>query len=279
MDLLYPLTAILGESLGITIDKLNFRKNRIAAMHLLRLVFVGMGLSLATYIVLTGKTLPAFSLVAISLLMLLALVSFLSNVFDILSLKVDDLSLREPMVGFQPILAGFFGYLFFPDERQTGFLIAFSLSAIIVYFGTHRRKLKRLQKKGMLYLSIGIFFEALLPSIYQFTMDYVSPEYIAFFRVIGILILIYAFLPIKRYKKTLSKTTYGLGAGVIYALTTVASLYAIQALGVAQTMLLLLLSPALIYLIGYFILHEKVRKGEVASSAALAGIALTAVFI
>lgn len=277
MDLLYPLTAIIGESVGVTLDKLNFRKNRIAAMHLMYLVFVGMGLSLAAYIILTGKPLPDFSVAAIGLLMLIAFVSFLSNVFGFLSLKVDDLSLREPMIGFEPILAGLFGYLLFPDERKDSFLIVFALSAVIVYFGTHRRKLKRLQKKGMFYLSLMVFFEALLPSIYQFTMGYVNPEYIAFFRVVGVLILIYAFLPIKRYKRTASKTIYGLTAGVVYALATVASLYAIQTLGVAQTMLLLLLSPAMIYLIGYFVLHEKVRKGEIASSIALAGIVLVAI--
>lgn len=272
MDFLFPLTAIISESLAKTVDKLNFKKNRIAAIHLMRLVFIGMGISLLLYILVTGKSLPDFSFIALGLVVLVAFVSFMCNVFDFLSLKADDISLREPMLGFEPILAGLFGYFLFPAEREEGFILAFALSTLVVYFGTHRRKLKRLQKKGMFYLSLAVLFYGILPSLYKFTMEYVDPEYLALFRVVGILLLASLFLPVRRYKKSIGKTTYGLVSGVVYALGTVASLYAIQALGVAQTMLLLLLSPALMYLVGYFVLKERVRPGEVISSAALAVI-------
>ena len=274
MDFLYPLTAIVSEAFAKTIDKLNFRKNHINAMHLMRLVFVGMSLSLLFYILLAGKSFPQFSLIALSLMLLIALVSFVGNIFDYLSLKSDDLSLREPMLGFDPVVAGLFGYLLFPAERKSGFLLAFVLSAIVAYLGTHRRKLRAYQKKGMFYLLLGVLFYALLPSIYKLTLEYISPEYIAFFRVAAILLLASIFLPLPKRARSPSKTIYGLSSGVVYAAGTVASLYAIQKLGVVVTMLLLLLAPALMYLAGYFVLKEKVRKGEIASSAALAAIVI-----
>lgn len=275
MEFLFPLASIVSEATAKTIDKLNFSTTRISPNYLMRLVFLGMAGSLLVYVLITSKPLPDFSMAAAGFVILIALVSFAGNVFDYLSLKSDDLSLREPMLGFEPILAGLFGYLFFASERNPVLLPAFLLSAVVVYFGTHQRRLGRLQKRGMLYLLLAVLFYALLPSVYKLTLPYISPEYIALFRVVAILLLVSLLLPVRRTKKRLKngrtarRTVFGLGSGVIYAVGTVTSLYAIQTLGVAQTMLLLTLGPALIYLSGYFILKEKERKGEIISSACL----------
>lgn len=277
MDFLFPLTAVVSEATGKTIDKLNFRKNRIAPMLLMRLVFIGMSFWLLLYILLAGKPLPDFSFIAAGLMLTIAFVSFIGNVFDTLSLKADDLSLREPMIGFEPILAGFVGYLLFPTERKSGFLLAFALSAVVVYLGTHRRKLRVRQGKGMFYLFLAVIFYSTLPSIYKWTLDYINPEYISLFRVISILILASFFFPVQRRKHSPKKVFYALASGFAYAIGAVASLYAIQKLGVIQTMLLLLLGPSLKYFASWFILREKVRKGELASSATLAVIVLVSI--
>lgn len=279
MDFLFPLTAIISETAGKTVNKLNFAKNNISAMHLMRLDFVGMGITLLLYVLIAGRSFPSLSLVAFGLMLLVILVSFISNVCDDTSLKTNDLSLREPLKGFIPILAGLVGYLLFPSERKISLLIAFVLSTVVVYFGTHRRKLNTTQRKGMVLLLICVICEAFLPSIYKQTLQYVSPEFIALFRVAGILLLASIFFPIKKHMKSSSKLAYGLTSGFIYAIGTVASLYAIQKLGVVQTMLLLLLAPALMYLTSYFILKEKVRRGEVVSSLLLALIVLVAIVV
>lgn len=273
MEFLFPLVSIVSEATAKTIDKLNFSTTRISPNYLMRLVFLGMAGSLLVYVLITSKPLPDFSLAAVGFVVLIALVSFAGNVFDYLSLKSDDLSLRESMLGFEPILAGLFGYLFFASERNPVLLPAFLLSAVVVYFGTHQRRLGKRQTKGMFYLLLAVILYALLPSVYKLTLPYVSPEYIALFRVAAILLLASLLLPVrhrKRHsKKTVRQIAFGLGSGVIYAVGTVTSLYAIQTLGVAQTMLLLTLGPALIYFSGYFILKEKERKGEIISSACL----------
>lgn len=280
-NLLYPLIAIVAEISAKTVDKLNFKNNRIAPRQLMLLIFIGMSLSLLLFIIITRQPFPAISLVALGLLVLVGVVSFASNVFDVLSLKVDDLSLREPMNDFKVILAGMVGYILFPLERRPAFLAVFILGIGIMYYGTHRRKLQKIQKKGMSFFLLCIILEAFLPSIYNLTLDYISPEYIALLRVIAILSLTLLFFPPKKMFTTLSsgKLTYGFASGFIYAVGTVASLYAIDKLGVVQTMLILLLGPALHYIAGYFVLKEKVRRGEVLSSLLLAGVALTALLV
>lgn len=244
------------------------------------LVFMGMSLSLLLVIHVTRQHEPPLPLVALGLMALITVVSFGSNVFDYLSLKADDISLREPMDDFEIMVAGLFGYILFPTERKPAFLIVFVLGIFIMYWGTHCRKLRNFQKKGMSFFLLSIILEALLPSIYKITLKHIDPTYIALFRTVAVLVLTSLFFPLKKTLKgiSLKKISYGLASGVIYAVGTVTSLYAIHLLGVVQTMLILLLGPALRYLAAYFILREKVRKGEMISSLLLAGLALAAVF-
>lgn len=280
MDFSYLFTSIVAESTGKTLDKLNFRKNKIHPRQSLLLAFLVMSLSVAGYIVLRHQSLPQLSLPAIFLLIGIALFSFGGNVFDEISLQKDDLSLREPLVDFEPIATGLLAYLLFPEERKPAILVAFILGALIVRWGVHRRKLRAYQKKGMTYLWIAVALYAIVPILYKQALDYLSPEYIALFRIISIFVLLLLFFRPKRNKKlTPSMVKYGVPAGVMYAVGAVVSLYAIQSYGLVLTMLFLMLGPALRYLAGQFILHEKVRKGEVLSSLMLAIVVAIAAFV
>ncbi|HSW37122.1 MAG TPA: DMT family transporter [Candidatus Saccharimonadales bacterium] len=280
MGLLFTLIAIGGVSIGATIDKLNFSKNHISFRQVMALVFLAMSVSLLLFIIVTKQPFPKFSLFSFGLIALIALVSFAGNIFDYLSLKVDDLSLREPMLDFEPILAGLVGYFLFPAERRIGFLVAFILGAFVVYWGTHRRSLRKLQRKGMSYLLLSAVFYALLPSIYKVAMVYIGPAYISFFRVTAILLLTMLFFPVRKlHRLSPGKVAYSFSAGIFYALAAVAGLYAIKALGVVLTSLLMLLGPVLRYLASYFILKEKVRSGEVFASFLLVAVILVSIFI
>jgi drug/metabolite transporter (DMT)-like permease len=280
MDFMYLFTSILAESVAKTIDKLNYHRNRITPRVMMFLVFLVMTISITTYIVITRQSVPHISPRVVLLLLGVGAFSFGGNVFDELSLKADDLSLREPLVDFEPILAGLVGYAVFPSQRKTAFLIAFILGGFIVRWGIHRRKLRKGQKKGMFYLLIGVMLYAILPSLYQETLHYISPSYLAFFRVTAILVLTSIFFPPKKWKGfTTKRVSYVIAAGIIYAIGAIASLYAIRIYGVVLTMLFLMLGPALRYLAGQFILHEKVRRGEVLSSLMLTLVVALAAFV
>lgn len=273
MGILFSIIAIFCESLGKTIDKVNYRKNRITYRQMLLLAFTGMTISILAFILITGEPLPPFSWPMLGLVILIALFSFAGNVFDEMSVMTDDLSLREPLVDFQPILAGLVGYALFPAQRKPIFLLAFALSAFVVYWGTHRRKLRRRQKKGMTYLLLAAVFYAFLPSIYNVALDYLSPAYISMFRVVSILVLVMIFLPVKRIRKISSaKVRYAFAGSVVYSIEAIAGLYAIKSLGVVVAMMLFMLGPAITYWSSSFILKEKVRTGEMVSSFMLAVI-------
>lgn len=278
MGLLFSLIAIFCESSGKTLDKINFRRNKITYRQSLLLAFLFMSLFLVLFVLVAHQPLPHFTITACILLAIIALFSFGGNVFDEMSLKSNDLSLREPIVDFEPILAGLVGYILFPGERKPIFLLAFLLGALIVYWGSHRRKLRRIQKKGLAQLLLATSFYAFLPSIYQYTLAHMSPVYIALIRCLSILVLLSIFLPVRRVTKlSATKIRYSFAAAAFYALGAVVSIYAIKSLGVVLTMVLLMLGPALRYLSSYFILKEKVRAGEVASSAMLSAVVLISV--
>jgi len=204
VDFFYLLTSILGESTGKTFDKLNFRKNKINPRQSLLLVFAVMGLSVAGYTLLSKQPFRELPLPAIALLVGIALFSFGGNVFDEISLQKDDLSLREPLVDFEPIATGLIAYMLFPDERKTVFLVAFIAGAFIVRWGIHRRKLRNYQKKGMKYLWIAVGLYAIVPVFYKEALDYMTPAYIALFRIVSIFVLLLIFFRPKR--KRLSRS-------------------------------------------------------------------------
>ncbi|MEK7594071.1 MAG: DMT family transporter [Patescibacteria group bacterium] len=280
MDITYLITSIFAESTGKTIDKLNFKKNKIDPRQSLLVTFAVMTLSVLIYVIITGQSLPSLSLAVLALMIGIALFSFGGNVFDEVSLQKTDLSLREPLVDFEPVVTGLLAYALFPEERNPVFLVAFVLCALIVNWGIHRRKLRRSQIKGMFYLWIAVILYAIVPIFYKEALDYMSPEYIALFRLSSIFVLLIIFFRPKRHKRLTSKMIgYSTTAGLAYAVGAVVSIYAIQVYGLVLTMLFLMLGPALRYLAGQLILHEKVRRGEVLSSLMLTIVVAVAAFM
>lgn len=280
MNFLYLLTSIIAESVGKTIDKLNYRKNKIDVRWALLLVFVVMTLSVAAYTMLTHQSFPHITTVVAELLLGIAAFSFLGNVFDELSLKTNDISLREPLVDFEPIATGLIAYALFPAERKPAYLIAFILGALIVRWGIHRRKLRKSQSKGMFYLWIAVVLYAIVPVFYKEALQHLSPTYIALFRLTSVTLLLCLFFRPKHRNTPSGKMVgYSVMSGLAYAVGAVVSLYAIEVYGLGLTMLFLMLGPALRYLAGQFILHEKVRRGEVLSSLMLTLVVAIAAFM
>lgn len=280
MNFMYLFTSILAESTGKTIDKLNFRRNKINPRQSLLVCFAAMSLSVTAYVFITRQPFPTLTPMSLLLLVGIAVFSFGGNVFDELSLQMDDLSLREPLVDFEPIATGLIAYALFPDERKTSYLVAFIAGAFVVRWGIHRRRLRKRQTKGMFYLWVAVALYAIVPVFYKEALESLSPSYVALFRLCSIFILICLFFRPKRKSKLTAKmASYSTVSGIIYGAGAVVSLYAIQAYGLVLTMLFLMLGPAMRYLAGQFILKEKVRRGEVLSSLMLTLVVALAAFI
>lgn len=279
MNIFYLLLSVLGGSAGNVFDKLKFKRNHIDLRHFMFLSFLGMSLCTALFIWLADLPFPELATTSLVLVGLIIGFSFVGNVFDALSLKADDLSLREPLLDFYPILAGIFGYIFFPAERKTIYLWAFVAGIFVVHWGMHRIKLGKIQKKGLGYLVLAITLYAVQPSLEKQALQYLHPAYITLFRVSGIFLLTSIFLPVKNLRGfTSKKIAYSAWSSIACTIGVIAGLYAINAYGVVLTMLFMMLGPGTRYLAGQFILKEKVRKVEVISSLMLTIVVAVAVF-
>jgi len=73
MGFLYLLLSIFAESTGKTIDKLNFRRTRIAARQMNLLEFFAMAVALLLFFFFVKPPLPHFALITVGLVALIAL--------------------------------------------------------------------------------------------------------------------------------------------------------------------------------------------------------------
>lgn len=196
MSLLYPITASVGLVIGKIIDKYNFNKNKITPKQDMFIVFLIMFFGSILFLFLRGTEFPLLNRGLMRILLLLIIVSFIQNFFEFKGVAAKELSFREPISNLQPILTGFFAYLFFPTERELKYLIGIILGTIFIYWG-HTQKRKLQIDKGTIYILFGVIFGALLSSIYKLGLEKITPEYLFLFRTGGTLFLLVIFGKIK----------------------------------------------------------------------------------
>jgi drug/metabolite transporter (DMT)-like permease len=279
MDFIYPFLAVVGEAVATTIDKLNYNKNKIKPNQLLFLLFSTMTVGLLASLIFIHEPFPAMSLEVFVLIIFMIIVSFGQNFFDYVGLHTKNLSLREPINNFEPILASFLAYLLFPSERDVKYIVAILAGTIILYIGNSNRKLRLVFDVGTIYLFLGVVCSAILASVYKLGLEHASPFYLLLFRASGVLLLVQIFFT--PHIKNLSKNqlVMGVGSGLIYIISNLARLYSIKYLGLNFTIMVLLLGPGLIYIGSSLILKEKITVKQIMTSLTLLAVVLWAVYL
>lgn len=278
MHFLLPLLAVFSESIAKTIDKANYNKNKIKPRELLFLLFTTMALGTGLFLAFTDQDLPVLSLGLVGLIALVIIISFAQNLFDYIGLSTNNLSLREPIINFQPILAGFLAYLLFPSERNIQYLVAIVLGVAVIYFGSSQRRFKLQFDRGVVYLFLGTVCSAILVNVYKLGLETIPAPYIFLFRSTGVLLLLLLFFKPNLKKLNGNRIKLGVGSGLLYIVGSISQLYSIQYLGLNFTILLLLLGPGLIYIASSFVLKEKVTRKQIATSVALLAIIIWATY-
>lgn len=279
MNIAYPLLAILGESFGKTVDKLNFNKNRIAPNQLIFLLFSTMVAGLSVALVFAEVPFPSIPAGIGILIAAMIAISSASNFFDFKGLSTTNLSVRQPIANFQPILASFLAYLIFPSERDPKYILAIVAGSAILYLINSDRRLKLKVDRGVIYLTLAMVCSAVLQSVYKLGLESVAPMYLLLFRAAGVLVFSILFLKLNLPSLNKKQVGYGVGAGLLYLLGNLGELYSIHSLGLNATILILLLGPALVYLLCALVLREKVLFRQVAGSAALLLIVILVVYL
>ncbi|MEX2209923.1 MAG: EamA family transporter [Patescibacteria group bacterium] len=280
MVFIFPFIAVLGEVAGKTIDKLNFNRNNIGSNELIILLFGTMLAGILVSLPVIRPPLPDISLALGAALALMIVVSFGQNYFDFKGLSMTNLAVREPIHNFKPILASFLAFAIFPSEREVKYVAAIILGSLILYWGNSNRRLRLQWDRGVFYLFLAAVCSAILASIYKFGLERIDPFYLLLIRTVGILAL--APLLMRRLglrKLSRKQVGYGIAGGIAYLVANLAEYYSIRELGLNFTILILLLGPSLFYLSCSMILKERVTAKQVATSAALLAIIISASYL
>lgn len=279
MSILQPLIAIIGESIAKTIDKLNFNKNKIKPTQLIFLIFSGMFIGLISFILITQESFPILDIKLVSLILLMIIFSLAQNIFDFTGISSKNLSFREPINNFEPIMASFIAFILFPSEREIKIIVAIIIGAIVLYLGNSDKKLDLKLDKGTICLFLAMICSAILVSIYKFGLEFISPSYLFIFRVSGILLILPLLKKINFKELSTTQISYGLFSGFIYFGGFIFRLFSIKNLGLNFTILILLLGPALTYFLSKIILKEKIQFKKIVISFILILIIVLAIYI
>lgn len=275
MTILFSILAVLGDRFGKITDKFNFNKSKIHPDQEFFLVFISMFVGITGFILLTGSTFPILTAITVVVIIAIVVISYLENIFEFEGVKLKSLSYREPLIDFQPLLTSFLAYLLFPSEREIKFIIAIILGVAILYFTKKDRKHIFLFDKGTLYIILAIIFSSLLANLYKFSLDFLSSENIFFFRITGILFLwiTFHFMRKNTFRDMNKKSSViGLLAGAFYFIGGLATLLSIEFLGLNFTVMILMLAPAVTYVLSHIILKEKAKPKQIISSILLIGV-------
>ncbi len=278
MSLVYPLVSVLGFVCGKVADKVNFNKNRIKPALEMFIVFTVILVGTAALTIIRRPAFPFLDIQLVLLLIVIILISFFQNQVDFKGVEQKDLSFREPIYNLQPILTSFIAYILFPSERETKFLVGIGVGTFILYLGSFHKKEKLHFDKGTLYLFLAVFTGAILSNLYKIGLEKISPELFILVRVIGILLLLMLFNPFRLDELNKDRLSWGIAAGVVYLIGTVANLYSIKYLGLNFTVMILLAGPALTYFLSHIVLKEKLSLRRMITSFLLVLLVLIITF-
>lgn len=276
---MYPVLSVVGEAFGKIIDKFNYQKNKILPNQLLFLLFSTMTGGLLVSMVFIRQPIPGITGAAFGLIIFMIVVSFGQNFFDYVGLHTKNLSLREPINNFEPVLASFLAYILFPSERNIKYIIAILIGTVILYVSNSNKKLRLDFDLGTLYLFLGVVCSAVLASTYKLGLDSVSPFYLLLFRAVGVLLLIWLFFRPHIASIRKKQAALGVVSGLMYIVANLSKLYSIKYIGLNFTIMVFMLGPAIIYMGSSLVLREKVLPKQILASVALLGIIVWAIYL
>src|ERR1700722_4721850 len=174
MDFIYPVLSVIGESVGTTIDKLNYNKNKIKPRELLFLLFSTMVVGLLVSLLFIHQIFPVISFGTGALIASMIAISYGQNLFDYVGLSLKNLSIREPINNLEPIIASSLAYLLFPSERKIKYVISIFTGVVILYIANSDRDFRLKLDKGTIYLFLGVVCSATLASVYKAGLSTIS---------------------------------------------------------------------------------------------------------
>lgn len=278
---MFPIISALSDSFATVIDKIILKKNNISSKHFTSILFVFMGAFCLP--LLYFFEIKEVSILSISILFLIIVGSALQNYLFYVSLSNKDLSSLEPIRNSEPIVIILFAFLIFPDERNfLVLLLGFITTLALIY---SHLDLKNFKKEKVIFdkystiLIFSVFISAVLFIGYKYALEFVNPVTLYSIRTIGVFLFLFVLFKPKLSSLNKTQTSLFTFSAFLYSLSAVTEYFAISTVGIGITVLVLALSPIVIYFLSHFFLKESIDKQKIiASTVIMACVIIAMIF-
>ena len=282
--MLFAITSAISESFAIIVDKFNLNLKNISGQKYTTFLFLFMAalsLPLLFFVDFSKESLAFFPFLA---LIGIIFGSAIQNVFLYVGLKNRDLSYIEPIRNSEPILIILIAFLLFPSERNMVVLLLGVFTTLaLIYSHTEKNEVKKMRvifDKYALIVLTSMFLAAFINVGYKYVLEFYSPLFLMATRTIGVaIILALAFKPKITELQQKQNWLFFLSA-VLYSVASILKYFAITKVGLSLTIIILTLSPAIIYIFSKLLLKEKLTLNKViASVAIIACVVFASIFL
>jgi drug/metabolite transporter (DMT)-like permease len=265
---MFPIISALSDSFATVIDKLILKKDNISSKHFTSILFIFMGafcLPLLFFFEITEV-----NILSIFILFLIIIGSALQNYLFYVSLSNKDLSSLEPIRNSEPIIIILLAFLVFPDERNFLVLLLGLMTTLALIYShldfKNFKKEKVIFDKYSTILIFSIFISAILFIGYKYALEFVNPVTLYSIRTIGVLLFLFTLFKPKLSSLNKTQTSLFTYSAFLYSLSAITQYFAISTVGIGITVLVLALSPIVIYLLSHFVLKESINKHQIIAS-------------
>lgn len=265
---MFPFISVISDTIAIVIDKIILKDNSITSKSFMIILFTFMWIFSLPCLYFFEITKVDF--LKIFILFLIIIWSALQNYLFYFSLNNKDLNSLEPIRNSEPIVIMLLAFMIFPDERNIfilvlGLIITLALIYSQIEFKNFK-KVKIIFDKYLLVLIFSIFISAILYIGYKYALEFVNPATLYSIRTLWVLFLLFILCKGKGWR--LNKTQIFLSAlsAFLYSLSAITQYISIARMGLNITILILSLSPIIIYSSSHFILKEDINIHQILSS-------------
>ncbi|MFA6422927.1 MAG: DMT family transporter [Patescibacteria group bacterium] len=206
------------------------------------------------------------------LFILMIVVSISWNGFYYRGIQKEDLHEFELIMLLSPLVTIILATIFLPDERNYNIIIPSIIASLALIFTNLKKNHLVISKtaKGSIFGMILMSFELILIKV---LLDAYSPASLYFIRTLVIAII---FLFAYRPKFSISFKTTGLIilSAVFGVIQMVLKFYGFKNIGVIETTMILLLGPAIVYVMSGFWLKEKIKTKDIVAVSVIASSVL-----
>ncbi len=265
--MLAPIFSAISESFAIITDRFILKHKKIDSNTFVATLFIFLALISLSLLFIFEVSYNQLTPLASFILFMIIIGAILQNWLFYFSLKNRNLSLLEPIRNSEPILVIAMAFLIFPDERNILIIILGVITTIaLIYAHLEKNKLKIALDRYAAIAFSAVLISALLNLAYKYVLEYISPISLYIFRSIGVAIILSLLIRPKITSIEKKQLLFFIISALLYSAAFILKFLAIKQVGVSITILILALSPTIIYIFSYLLLKEKITKNQIIAS-------------